>query len=174
VELVTATCTLRPWRRGDATSLVEHANDPEVARNLRERFPQPYTRADADGWIAQNDGKEPATNLAITVDGIACGGIGLILQTDIERCSAELGYWLGRTYWGRGIASDAARAMTAYAFEAFGFERIFATAFGHNVASQRVLEKAGYTLEGVMRRAAIKDDVVIDKTLYAKLRDEAR
>ena len=170
LEIQTPTCRLRPWRPGDMTSLVENANDQAVARNMRDRFPSPYTEPDGREWIALNQVCSPATNLAIVVDGIACGGVGLQLGTDIERCSAEIGYWLGRAYWGRGIATDAVRAMSDYAFGTFGLERIFATAFARNVASQRVLEKAGYVRECVMRHSAIKDGELIDKTLYARLR----
>ena len=137
---------------------------------MRDRFPNPYTRADALAWIALNEGKKPAENMAIVVDGAACGGIGLMLGTDIERVESEIGYWLGRRYWGRGIATDAVRAMAAYAFDAFALERIFAKAFAHNAGSQRVLEKAGFVREALLRRSAIKDGVVTDQTLYAKLR----
>ncbi len=102
VHIETPTCTLRPWRLGDEPSLRANADDPEVARNLRERFPQPYTEDDARWWVARNEAQSPPLDLAIVVDGEACGGVGVILGTDIERCGAELGYWLGRRYWGAG------------------------------------------------------------------------
>jgi RimJ/RimL family protein N-acetyltransferase len=170
VEIATPSCVLRPWRSGDEASLRENADDREVVRYLRERFPHPYTQADARWWVAHSQATSPATNLAIVVNDRASGGVGLILGTDVERCRAEVGYWLGRRYWGRGIASDALRAMTTYAFATFPLERIFATAAVENVASVRVLEKAGFVQECVMRRAAIKGGRVIDLSLHAIFR----
>src|SRR4051794_23231026 len=104
-------CDLRPWQQGDAPSLVRHANDPAVAAHLRDRFPHPYTPADAEEWLTFATAASPPTSFAIEVGGEAVGGAGLILGTDIQRCSAELGYWLGRTFWGRGIVTAAVRAL---------------------------------------------------------------
>ena len=160
-------CRLRPWRPDDEDSLVRHANDRGIWLNMRDRFPHPYTQGDAVGWIAIATDRTPPANLAIEVDGEAVGGIGLMLHRDIERVSAEIGYWLGRAYRGRGVTSAALRAMTTYGFETFGLTRIFAVPFARNVASARVLEKAGYVREGVMRRSAIKDGEVLDQLLYA-------
>jgi RimJ/RimL family protein N-acetyltransferase len=101
------------------------------------------------------------------VHGEAVGGIGLTLKNDVERCSAEIGYWLGEAVWGRGIATAAVQALTDYGFKAFGLTRIFAVPFANNPASMRVLEKVGYVREGVMRRSAIKGGVVLDQVLYA-------
>lgn len=162
-------CLLRPWRRGDAASLAENADNREVWLNLRDRFPHPYTRADAEGWIAHVEGQAPPTHLAIEVDGAAVGGIAIQLGSDIERCSAEIGYWLGEAYWGRGIVTAAVRAMTEHAFREFPLTRVFAVPFARNPASCRVLEKAGYLLEGTLRRSAIKDGQVLDQCLYARV-----
>jgi RimJ/RimL family protein N-acetyltransferase len=118
VELTLARCTLRPWRRGDESSLVLHANDRRVWLNLRDRFPHPYTAKDADEWIAHAGAQAPVLNFAIVVDGAAVGGIGLEPGTDVHRRSAEVGYWLGPPFWGRGIATEALRAVTDYAFTA--------------------------------------------------------
>jgi len=112
-------------------------------------------------------GAQPETNFAIEVDGEAVGGIGLVLHQDIERCSAEIGYWLGQDYWGRGITGAALRAITPYAITQFALTRIYAVPFLRNTASIRVLEKAGYQLEGIMRRSAIKEGEVLDQALYA-------
>ena len=102
------------------------------------------------------------------VDGEAVGGIALMLQEDVDRCSAEVGYWLSEKYWGRGIVTSALNAITNYAFKHLDVTRVFAIPFAHNAASIRVLEKAGYRCEGRMRRSAIKDGVVLDQFLYAK------
>lgn len=167
MEIDCGLCRLRPWRVGDEGSLARHADDRAIWVNMRDRFPHPYTEADAVGWIAIASRRTPPTNLAIDIHGEAVGGIGLMLHDDVERVSAEIGYWLGRAFWGRGVTSAALRAMTAYAFETFGLTRVFAVPFARNDASARVLEKAGYRREGVMRRSAVKDGEVLDQLLYA-------
>jgi RimJ/RimL family protein N-acetyltransferase len=160
-------CVLRPWQTGDEDGLVRHANDRGVWINLRDRFPYPYTHADAEAWIRIATGRTPPTDFAITVDGQPVGGVGLMLQEDIQRCGAEIGYWLGRDFWGRGLATAAVRAVTDHAFRGHGLVRVYATVFAENAASVRVLEKVGYRLEGRLRRAAIKDGVVHDTLMYA-------
>ena len=160
-------CVLRPWAPGDAPSLVRHADNYEIWRRLRDNFPHPYTRVKADEWISFARGQNPQTQLAIEVLAEAVGGIGLELRSDVERCSAEVGYWLGESVWGRGVAPAAVRAITRYGFEELGLVRLFAVPFASNEASMRVLEKAGYTREGTMRRSAIKEGVVLDQVLYA-------
>jgi RimJ/RimL family protein N-acetyltransferase len=171
MELTAPTCILRPFRASDAESLARHANDLEVWRNLRDAFPHPYTLADAESYIALASARPVPTSLAIDVGGSAVGGIALRPGTDIERIAAELGYWLGRPYWGRGIVTDAVRLMTAHAFDTLGLVRVFAVPFAHNAASARVLEKAGYAREGIMRRSAVKEGVVLDQYLYAAVRE---
>lgn len=146
---------------------MRHANDREIWLNLRDRFPHPYTAADAAAWVRIAAVEVPQTSFAIEVDGEAAGGISLMPHEDVERVSAEIGYWLGRAYWGRGIMSVAVGAATGYAFSTFGLTRVYALPFLRNTASARVLEKAGYTREGVLRRSAIKDGVVLDQALYA-------
>jgi RimJ/RimL family protein N-acetyltransferase len=159
-------CVLRPWSEGDEVSLVRHANNYEVWRRLRDRFPHPYTQADAEQWIAFAT-QETQRQGAIEVYGEAAGGIGLELESDINCRSAEIGYWLGEAFWGKGITTAAVRALTSYGFEAFNLTRIFAVPFANSSASIRVLEKCGYIREGIMRRSAIKEGVVLDQVLYA-------
>jgi GNAT acetyltransferase-like protein len=122
-------CVFRPWREGDEPSLARHADNYEVWRRLRDRFPHPYTHADTEQWIASARQQDPQTSFAIEARGEAVGGIGLELGSDIERRSAEIGYWLGESFWGKGIATDAARAMTGYGFEALGLTRVSCRAF---------------------------------------------
>jgi len=167
MEIDLGICKLRAWRDGDLPSLVRYANDREVWLQLRDRFPHRYTPADGQAWIRFASSRTPATELAIEVDGEASGGIGVTLQEDVERVSAELGYWLGRLLWNRGIMSAAVRAATEYAFAAFSLTRIYALPFASNAASQRVLAKAGYVREGLVRRSAIKDGALLDQVLYA-------
>lgn len=165
------TCRLRPWRHTDLDSLVRHANDPRVARTVRDHFPQPYTRADGEKWIAHTTAEGRANNLAIEVEGRAVGGIGMIPGEDVHRIRAEVGYWLGHAYWGRGIMTEAVTAFSAYLLDEREFIRLEAPVFETNPASARVLEKSGYHLECRQRRAAIKEDRVIDLLLYVRLAD---
>jgi len=164
-------CVLRSWQPGDAVSLVRHANNRNVSGNLRDLFPFPYTAADANAWIDRTGGESPTRDFAIVIDGAAGGGISVRLGEDVYRRSAEVGYWLGESFWGRGIATEALRAVTDYAFATFGdVIRLEAGVFSWNPASARVLEKAGYTLEGRLRQAIVKDGRVCDRLLYGLLR----
>jgi RimJ/RimL family protein N-acetyltransferase len=171
MELRTDRCTLRPFRPSDAPGLARHANNRKVWANLRDLFPHPYTLADAEAYIAGVVGEVPVTRFAIDVAGEAVGSVSLEVGRDIERRSAEIGYWLGEAYWGRGIVSAAVGAVTAYAFRELDLLRVFAVPFAGNPASARVLERAGYVREGTMRRSAVKDGEVLDQHLYAAVRD---
>ena len=170
MELELSRCRLRRWRPGDAVSLARHADNRNIWRNVRDHFPYPYTLADAETWIERAAAERPPTQLAIEVDGEAAGGIGIFVQRDVERRSAEIGYWLGEAHWGKGVMTEAVRGYTALAFEAFDLLRIYGVVFEWNPASCRVLEKAGYQLEGRLRRAVVKDGTVLDQFLYAAVR----
>jgi RimJ/RimL family protein N-acetyltransferase len=170
MELSLTRCTVRSWMPDDAASLVRHANNRRIWLNLRDRFPHPYTGRDAAAFIQRARTIRPEMSFAIVVDEEAVGGIGFMPNQDIERVSAEIGYWLGEPLWGRGICTEAVRAVTQYAIEQHGLTRIYAVPFTHNVASCRVLEKAGYVREAHMRRSAIKDGVIRDQFLYAFVR----
>jgi RimJ/RimL family protein N-acetyltransferase len=169
VQLTLARCTVRSWKTNDAVSLAEQANNRKIWLNLRDRFPHPYTRKDAAAFIAYARAMTPETLFAIDVEDKAVGGIGFFLQTDVERVSAEIGYWLGEPFWGRGIATDALSAVTQYGIAHYRLTRVFALPFAHNEASCRVLEKCGYALEGRLRRSIIKDGVIQDGLQYAFL-----
>jgi RimJ/RimL family protein N-acetyltransferase len=168
VTLEAGVCRLRAFRPGDEVELAAAADDVEVARWLRDRFPHPYTIEHARAWIASVRGEEPPPrSLAIEVDGAVAGGVGLVLGDDIARRAAEIGYWLARRHWGRGIATAAVARFVEWAMPAFGLTRIFAAAFAENIASRRVLEKAGFRLEGIQRRAAVKHGRILDDAVYA-------
>ncbi|HUM00945.1 MAG TPA: GNAT family protein [Thermoanaerobaculia bacterium] len=164
---------LRPFRPGDEEAIARHADDYEVWRHLRDRFPRPYTRRDAEEWIAFTATHDPPEHFVIEDCGAPVGGIGLIPGTDVDRVSAEVGYWLGRAVWGRGLATRSLESLTVYAFRAFDFTRLFATPFDDNPASIRVLEKAGWVLEGRLRSAVVKEGRVGDLLLYAITRADA-
>ena len=166
-----AHCTLRPWHHGDEAAVAHHANDREVWRNLRDVFPHPYTLQDAIDWVGHASSQSPVSEFAISIDSEAVGGIGIVPQQDIFRRSAEVGFWLGRAHWGRGLATEALVAVTDYAFATFDLSRLYAGVIEWNVASCRVLEKAGYTLEARLRKAVTKDGQTVDEFLYAKVRD---
>lgn len=171
VELCLAHCRLRRWRESDLESLVRHADDAAIAANLREGFPHPYTAEHAAAWIGRAALQHPPCFFAIDVGGAAVGGIGVAPQDDVYRRSGEIGYWLGRAFWNRGIATEAVRAMTEYAFRELDLVRVQTGVFEWNPASMRVLEKCGYLREGVQKRAAFKNGRFGDIVLYAKLRD---
>lgn len=162
-------CVLRPWHPGDADSLVRHANNVNVAKQLRDRFPHPYTRRHAMEFLQHAATGRQQTNLAIDVDGEAVGGVGFVPGTDVERYSAEIGYWLGETLWGRGITTEAVMLMTAHIFADLNMLRLFALPFADNRASRRVLEKAGYEFEGTLRASSVKFGVARDQALYARI-----
>lgn len=162
-------CRVRSWRESDVESLAKHANDRRVWLNLRDAFPHPYSIEDAKKFVAKARSGEPETLFAIEVDGEAAGGIGFMPHSDVERLSAEIGYWVAPKCWGRGIATAAVRALSDRLIATLGLVRIFALPFAWNPASCRVLEKAGFVLEGRMRKSAIKDGKVVDQWLYAKV-----
>jgi ribosomal-protein-alanine N-acetyltransferase len=161
---------LRPWLTGDEESLVRHANNRNVWRNLRDAFPHPYSLADARQWIQIANPSPPITNFAFIIEGAAVGGIGLVLKDDVFRRSAEIGYWLGEEFWGRGIVTEAVRQVTEYAFATFDLSRVYAGVFEWNPASMRVLEKAGYEFECRTRKSITKDGETIDEFIYAIVR----
>ncbi len=167
MKLLLRSCEVRSWQAGDVPSLVVHANNQKIWANLRDRFPHPYTAREGQTFIRHARVMRPETFFAIAVDGLAAGGIGFVLQADVDRVSAEVGYWLGEAFWGRGITTEALVAVTHYAINNHALTRLFALPFAHNKASCRVLEKAGYVLEGRLRRSAIKAGAIVDQFQYA-------
>jgi [ribosomal protein S5]-alanine N-acetyltransferase len=174
MKITCPSCLLRPLVPGDAPSLARHANDHGVWQNLRDRFPHPYSERDADTFIAHLASQSVQTGFGIVVDGEAAGGISLMLGDDIARRTAEVGYWIGREYWGRGIMVEAVRAATQFAFAELDLTRVFALPFVTSARSARVLEKAGYVREGITRRSAVKEGVVLDQVIYAACDDSWR
>jgi [ribosomal protein S5]-alanine N-acetyltransferase len=172
VHLVSGPVIVRDWQREDAAAIVHHANNRKIWINVRDRFPSPYTLEDADNWVRHCARTLPATDFAIEVAGQAVGGIGVVLHDDVERVSAELGFWLGESLWGRGVMTAAVQTFVPWAFERFALTRIYANVFDFNLASARVLEKAGFAREALQRRAVIKDERVIDQFVYARIRED--
>jgi [ribosomal protein S5]-alanine N-acetyltransferase len=163
-------CVLRPWRTDDKASLIRHANNRKVWRNLTHMFAHPYTEADADRWFALCAQGGRSTRYAIEFNGEAVGGIGLAAGSGIFERTAEFGYWLSEAHWGKGIVTAAARRMREFAFTETDFVRLEAAVFAWNPASMRVLEKAGFEREGLLKNAVFKDEQVIDSVMYAAVR----
>jgi len=162
--------TIRQWNENDLSNLVLYANNINVWNNLRNYFPSPYTEEDGINWLAKMKEASPIVNLTIDLDGAAIGGIGLILNADVYTKSAELSYWLAEPYWNQGIATEAIRQMVEYCFYYFDIVRIYAEVFEINKASMRALEKNGFYLEGVRRKAVLKNEVLMDDYIWVKLR----
>lgn len=165
-------CVLREWREEDIAALPALANDWDIAANMRDSFPYPYERKDAELWVRFNLSRAVPENFAIEVEGELAGGAGFMLLQAERRGCAELGYWLGKRFWGRGIATAACTALAAYLFETYDLRRVEAHAHGGNLASQRVLEKSGFTREGVLRAAVIKGGEVRDMHLFGRVRQD--
>jgi RimJ/RimL family protein N-acetyltransferase len=167
LHLELTNCRIRPWEMADAESLQRHANNRQVSIQLRDRFPFPYGLEQAHtflGWITR---QPTPTVWAIDVKNEAVGGIGIELHSDVERVSAEIGYWLGQEFWNRGIATEALRAVTQEVFKRFEITRLYAVPFADHTASVRVLEKAGYVREGHLRQSAIKNGKIRDQLQFA-------
>ncbi|MGE5399441.1 MAG: GNAT family N-acetyltransferase [Ignavibacteriales bacterium] len=162
-------CKVRSWKWDDEESLIHNADNRNIWINLRDRFPHPYTQQDARNWLKIVVGATPETQFAIEVDGRAVGGIGFLLNDDVHRIQVEMGYWLGEEFWGRGIMTEALKAVTKYAFNNFEIKRIYAGLFEWNKASARVLEKAGYELECRQRKSVIKNGVICDQLVYVRI-----
>ncbi|MCF7223383.1 GNAT family N-acetyltransferase [Marilutibacter chinensis] len=162
---------LRAWRMDDLESLVRHADDEQVSRAVSDRFPYPYTRADGLRFLSGEvvDLSQPV--FAIEVDGEACGGIGVRPGVDERACAAELGYWLGRAYWGRGLMSRVVAAYAPWVMQRLSLHRLFATVQDDNPASAAVLLKNRFVEEGTLRCAVIKRGRLHDLRMFARTRD---
>ncbi len=159
---------LRPWSMTDLDNLVKHANNINIAKNLTDRFPFPYTEAAGRNFISHaTDVNDPATIFCIEVNGEAAGGIGVHPMEDVFRKNAELGYWLAEPYWGQGIMTKALKEIMDYAFTKYDITRLFARPYGSNVASQKLLEKCGFVLEAKFEKTLYKNEAFEDELVYA-------
>jgi RimJ/RimL family protein N-acetyltransferase len=167
---------LREWQASDVASLAENANNIHIWNNVRDYFPNPYSEEDGRQFIEIVLAKPaPATDKAIVIDGKAVGGIGIVPKTDVERISAEIGYWLSENHWNRGIMTAVVKEMTEYVFLNFPeLHKIYAPVFDFNTASQRVLQKAGFECESILKQAAIKNGKIINLHYYSILKSQWR
>lgn len=162
---------VRSFSAGDADAIATYANNRHISINLRDRFPYPYTRADAELFLDAAWAQQPESDFAIASRREVIGGIGYHRQSDVHRLTAEIGYWLGEPFWGRGIATRAVHALTEYVFVTTPLVRLYAHVFEWNPASARVLEKCGYRLEGRLRHSVLKDGRIIDQLIYGRVRE---
>ena len=164
-------CELRQWKIEDAQSLAQLLNNKNILDNLRDGLPYPYTVNDALDYInaMQNADKNSTFAFAIVFDGKVVGSLGVFRQSNIHSKTAELGYYIGEPYWNKGIATAAVKNACDFIFENSDIIRIFAEPFARNVASCRVLEKAGFVCEGVLHANAVKNGIVEDMKMYAKI-----
>ncbi|MDR1564104.1 MAG: GNAT family N-acetyltransferase [Oscillospiraceae bacterium] len=168
-----ATITLRPFNNGDIDALTEYANNSKIANNLRDGFPNPYTREAGVAFLEDaNKNPEKQRIFAIDLNGEAVGSIGFFLKDGYKRKSAEIGYWLGEPFWRRGIASKSLLLLTRLAFETFDILRLYAEPYAQNIGSRRLLEKCGYTYEGTLRSSVYKNGLIFDSCVYSILKDE--
>ena len=163
---------VRGWKKGDEEELAKQANSRKIFDNVRDLFPHPYTIEEAKKWIRFNSRIHPPANMAIVVDGKVAGGIGMMKMEDIYRKNAEVGYFLGEEYWGKGITTIALRQFVDYIFRTFDLMRISAPVIEYNKASQRVLEKVGFRKEAHHLKSIFKNGKYHDEFVYALLKEE--
>ncbi len=163
---------LRPWRISDLENLVKYGNNKNIADNMTDGFPHPYTEHAGAAFIERISLDQPLKVLAITFNDEVIGSIGVFPLQDIFRKNAELGYWIAEPFWNKGVATNAIGLMTDYGFSTFDLTRIFARPFGTNKGSQKALEKAGFVLEARFSDTFIKNGEFKDELVYAIRRTE--
>jgi RimJ/RimL family protein N-acetyltransferase len=165
-------CKIRPWQLTDAPDLASALNNKKILDNLRDGLPYPYTEKDAEGYISMmlHAEKDKAYPFAITVEDKTIGSIGAFRKDNIHSRTAEMGYYIAEPYWGQGLGTSAVQQLCAYIFENTDIIRIFAEPFAYNTASCRILEKAGFTYEGTLRKNAVKNGVILDMKLYSRIK----
>lgn len=163
---------IRNFLYGDAPALARHGNNEKIARNLRDSFPYPYTIEHARAWIQHVKEHEVDTRFVIDHEGEAIGEIGFVVQLDVHRYAAEIGYWLSEQHWGRGVMTKVVATVSEYALNEMGLVRLFADVVEHNKGSARVLENCGYKLEGVFRKHIYKNDEYFDQHVFGLVKDE--
>ena len=163
---------LRKFEKTDANSVYKYANNKKIADNLRNVFPCPYSLNDAENFIESILSKDETSQYlrTIEINREACGSIGLFIKDDVYVKSAELGYWLAEEYWGKGIMSEAVNQICREGFLKYDIIRIFAEPYEYNIGSRRVLEKAGFKLEGIMEKSVYKNDKIFDSCMYALIK----
>ena len=168
-------CKIRKWELSDAADLAAALSNKKVQDNLRDGLPYPYTEQDGIEFISAmlSADRNDIFAFAITIDDKAIGSIGAFRQDNIHKQTAELGYYIGEDYWGKGIMTEAVKQICEFVFSKSDIIRIYAEPFAYNTASCRVLEKAGFQYEGTLRKNAVKNGKVLDMKMYSLLREES-
>jgi [ribosomal protein S5]-alanine N-acetyltransferase len=175
MEILFEGIILRPWSIDDAAQLAEIANNKNIADNVRDLFPFPYSLKDARKWIRSIlPLNSPPRNFAVLDNNVIVGNIGILIKEDVYRKNIEIGYFIGEKYWGQGIAVKAIKAVTSYAFSNFDIVRVYAETYADNQRSRRALEKAGLKLEAILRNSIIKNGIIKDSCIYSILKEECR
>ncbi len=166
------TCKIRKWKLEDAKDLAAALSNTKILDNLRDGLPYPYTEQDGIEYISEMlfADKNESFAFAITVDKKVIGSIGAFRQKNIHRQTAELGYYIAEDYWGKGIMTEAVKQICRFVFDHSDIIRIYAEPFAYNVASCRVLEKAGFQYEGTLRNNAVKNGKIVDMKMFALLK----
>ena len=174
MDVLLTNARLRAPRMTDAAHLAQHMNDRAIWRNLRDRVPFPYTLEDAREYLGRVIHEDPLDAFVLEIDDHAAGGMALHPQEDVHHRMLEIGFWLGRTFHGRGIMSEAVPVLVRHALlREPEVNRIHAQVFDWNVPSCRLLEKCGFRREGTLRAAITKDGETTDLHLYGLLREDA-
>ena len=158
---------IRDWHIEDASSIYRYANNKKIWINLRDAFPHPYGIKDAELFISRAIESNPTTIFAIATQSEAIGSIGLMIGKDVHRFTAEMGYWIAEPFWGKGIMTQAVKIMIYHGIQVLKLHRIYAEPYTTNPASARVLEKAGFACEGVLRSNVYKDGKILDQFMYS-------
>lgn len=166
-------CKIREWRMTDAENLAKLLNNKKILDNLRDGLPYPYTVKDAEEFIKTMlcADQDKTFAFVITVNDQAIGSIGVFRCENIHFRTAEMGYYIGEPYWGKGFGTSAVEQACNYIFQHTDIIRIFAEPFAYNTASCRVLEKAGFQFEGVLRSNAIKNSQILDMKMYSRIKE---
>ncbi|RAJ77371.1 RimJ/RimL family protein N-acetyltransferase [Chitinophaga dinghuensis] len=160
---------LKAIAHSDLEDMALLANNPAIAANLRDSFPSPYSLKDAEEFYALIQQGKIKNVWGIYFKGKIAGVITLTPQSDIYQHSAEIGYWLGAPFHGKGVMSEAVSLLSDYALKEMHLHRIYAGVFAYNIASQKVLMKAGFHLEAIKKQAVIKNGVMHDEHLMVKM-----
>ena len=166
-------CIIRSWKKEDADDLALALNNKKILDNLRDGLPFPYTAEDAAEYINAmlNADRNKVYAFAIVLDNKVIGSIGAFRQENIHFQTAEMGYYIAESCWGKGIGTSAVKQICDFMFSNTDIIRIYAEPFANNAASCRILEKAGFSYEGTLRKNAVKNGAVIDMRMYALVKD---
>lgn len=162
---------LREWTLEDKEALIEMCNTVD-RRYLSDRLPNPYTNESADWWlnmIKENDGKKGVFRKIVVDDKIA-GAVSVEQKEDVCRKDAEIGYYLLQEEYSKGIMTESVRQICEIAFKKLDIIRITGLVYEPNIASKKVLERNGFILEGIMKKAIIKNENIFDLCIYGKIK----